>query len=433
MKTKTGVILGLFIGLVAGAFGLNLYQSALPVKIKMDSNDKASVAVEEKPLYWVAPMDSNFRRDKPGKSPMGMDLIPVYKTNKNANDAGPGTIQISPDVVNNLGVRTANAKLKLMEPLISTVGYVQYNEDKLVHIHPRVEGWIEKLYVKAKGDPVEKGEPLYELYSPALVNAQEELVLALDRNNQRLVQASEDRLRALQIPETTIQKLKRTKKVSQTITFYSPQNGVVDNLTIREGFFVKPGTTMMSIGNLDEVWVEGEIFERQAALIQQGIPVTLSLDYLPGKDWKGLVDYVYPTLDEKTRTVRIRMRFENLSRELKPNMFAHVLISTTSNIEVLVVPRQSVIRTGNSDRVVLSLGGGAFKSIEVKVGRVGIDDVEILDGLCEDDEIVVSAQFLLDSESSKNSDFKRMHHAEPESNANKMMMSEDEMMEHQHD
>lgn len=433
MNNKVSVICGMFIGIALGAFGFYYYQTMQPNKMNMDSGSSTSSSADEKPLYWVAPMDSSFRRDKPGKSPMGMDLVPVYKKMNSSQEGGAGTVQINPDVVNNLGVRTTPAKMKLMEPHINTVGYVQYNEDKLVHIHPRVEGWIEKLHVKAKGDPVEKGEPLYELYSPALVNAQEELILALDRDNQRLIRASEDRLRALQIPESSIQRLAKTRKVSQTITFFAPQSGVVDNLTIREGFFVKPGTTMMSIGSLDEVWVEGEIFERQAALIQQGIPVTLTLDYLPGKSWAGVVDYVYPTLDEKTRTVRIRMRFDNASRALKPNMFAHVDIRTSSQVEVLVVPRQSVIRTGSSDRVVLSLGGGAFKSVVVTVGRVGIDEVEILDGLCVDDEVVVSAQFLLDSESSKSSDFKRLHHNELDSDVVPSVEHENHLMEHRHD
>ena len=370
----------------------------------------ANQGAEKKPLYWVAPMDRNYRRDQPGKSPMGMDLVPVYDKGEKANDAGPGTINISPDVVNNLGVRTALVERKSLHSEILTVGYVQYDEDKLIHIHPRVSGWVEKLYVKAAGDPVKKGAPLYALYSPELVNAQEELVLALKRKNTRLVQAAKDRLKALQIPGVFIRKLERGSKIQQTITFYAPQSGVVDNLNIREGFFVEPGTTMLSIGALDQVWVEAEVFERQASLVKAGDRVTMTLDYLPGKTWNGRVDYIYPTLDSKTRTIRIRLRFDNPRHELKPNMFAQVAVHSDRDEQFLVIPREALIRTGSQDRVVLALGGGSFKSIAVKVGAQDQNSVEVLEGLNEGEEVVTSAQFLLDSESSNTSDFKRMHH-----------------------
>ena len=163
---------------------------------------------------------------------------------------------------------------------------------------------------------------------PELVNAQEELLLALDRKNSRLISAAKNRLISLQLPKSSIAKLKKTNKVQQTITFYAPQNGVVENLKIREGFFVKPGSTLMSIGDLSEVWVEGEVFERQAGQVDTGTPVTMTLDYLPGKQWKGKVDYIYPTLDAKTRTVKVRLRFKNEDGEFKPNMFAQIAIHT---------------------------------------------------------------------------------------------------------
>ncbi len=399
--SRSNIITAIILALVAGGIGhwLGLSRSSTPVD---------GVVQEKVPLYWVAPMNPNYKRDKPGKSPMGMDLIPVYE--EGGDDAGPGAIKISPDVVNNLGVRTAVVERKALHSAIKTVGYVAYDEDQLIHIHPRIEGWIEKLYVKAAGDPVKQGQPLYEIYSPELVNAQEELVLAIDRKNQRLMRAAEDRLTALQLPKQAIEKLKKTKKVQQTVTFFSPQSGVVDNLNIREGFYVKPGTTLMSIGTLDEVWVEAEVFERQASEVKIGLPVTMSLDYLPGTEWLGEVDYIYPTLDSKTRTVKVRLRFDNKRQILKPNMFAQVVIHTENSEEALLVPREAVIRTGSSNRVVLALGDGRFKSIDVKVGRFDGSSAEILAGLKEGDQIVSSAQFLIDSESSKTSDFKRMNH-----------------------
>lgn len=396
-----GLIVGLIIGIVL-TIGAHLL-------FFTESDSAGNTAQEKKPLYWVAPMDPNYRRDQPGKSPMGMDLIPVYPEDSQGDS--PGTVKISPDIVNNLGVRTAVAERKPLQPEIKTVGYVRYDEDQLVHIHPRVEGWIDKLYVKAEGDPVEKGEPLYEVYSPTLVNAQEELVLSLGRNNNRLVQASEERLRALQLADSTIAQLKKDKRVRQTVTFHAPQSGVVDNLNVREGFFVQPGINLMSIGALDEVWVEAEVFERQAGMVKENAPVTMTLDYLPGTTWQGTVDYIYPTLDEKTRTVKVRIRFDNPDRKLKPNMFAQVVIHSESDGETLLIPREALIRSGGSDRVVLALGNGRFKSIEVKAGRSDDTHVEILQGLNEGDEVVSSAQFLLDSESSKTSDFARMDHS----------------------
>lgn len=404
------IILGMIIG---GIITFGAYTVLTP----SGSEQMTSAASAEKePLYWVAPMDANYKRDKPGKSPMGMDLVAVYDDGGKGPDEGEGTIRISPDVVNNLGVRTSTATYKSLHTEINTVGYVTYDEDNLVHIHPRVQGWIEKLHVTAIGDPVKKGQSLYEIYSPELVNAQEEFLLALDRNNKRLISAAKNRLTALQLPKSAIAQLEKTKKVQQRITFYAPQNGVVENLKIREGFFVKPGSTLMSIGDLSEVWVEGEVFERQAGQVKTGTPVTMTLDYLPGKTWKGQVDYIYPTLDAKTRTVKIRLRFKNENGDFKPNMFAQLAIHTTGDESALLIPKEALIRTGNQDRVVLALGEGSFKSVAVRVGRYDSESVEILEGLSEGEKVVSSAQFLLDSESSKSSDFKRMNHDHSESN-----------------
>jgi len=418
MKSIFKVLALLIIGVVIGAFAvITGYPTLRGYFPSLRSGDTAKetgapVAAKKKPLYWVAPMDPNYRRDKPGKSPMGMDLIPFYGEDTGGKDEGPGTIRISPDVVNNLGVTTATAQRGTLESEIQTVGYVKYDEDHLVHIHPRVNGWVEELYVKAEGDPVRKGEALYSLYSPELVNAQEELIIAVDRRNSRLIEAAEDRLASLRVPAAAIRKLRETKVVKQTVTFYAPQSGVVANLKIRQGFYVKPDSTIMSIGSLAQVWVDAEVFERQASEVATGLPVTMTLDYLPGKKWDGVVDYVYPTLDTKTRTLGVRLRFANDRELLKPGMFAQVVIRLNSAKKYLLVPREAVIRTGRSNRVVLALGDGRFKAINVKVGLFNERSSEILSGLQEGDKVVSSAQFLLDSESSKTSDFKRMHHEE---------------------
>ncbi|KGJ90879.1 efflux RND transporter periplasmic adaptor subunit [Colwellia psychrerythraea] len=406
---KSSTLKASLFGLITGS-ALTLLAYTILIPADDGTNTDHNASSEKQPLYWVAPMDANYRRDKPGKSPMGMDLIAYYGGDGAGPDEGAGTIRISANVINNLGVRTVNAEVKTLHTQIDTVGYVTYDEDSLVHIHPRVEGWIEKLYVKAIGDPVKKGQPLYNIYSPELVNAQEEFLLALDRKNRRLITAAENRLVALQLPKSAIKSLKKTRKVQQNITFFSPQNGVIKDLKIREGFFVKPGSTLMSIGDLSQVWVVAEVFERQSNQVAQGTAVTMSLDYLPGKTWQGKIDYVYPILDAKTRTVKVRLRFDNENGEFKPNMFAQIIIHTSSNEKALLIPKEALIRTGNQDRVVLALGEGNFKSVAVSVGRFDSDNVEILSGLSAGEKVVSSAQFLLDSESSKTSDFKRMSH-----------------------
>ncbi|CAI85403.1 efflux RND transporter periplasmic adaptor subunit [Pseudoalteromonas translucida] len=384
--------------------------TALVLSLMPASNTDIKASTEKQPLYWVAPMDSNYRRDEPGLSPMGMDLVPFYDEapGSSSNLDGPGAVTISPAVVNNLGVRIAKVQHKALQNEVKTVGYVQYNQDQLIHIHPRVEGWLETLYIKAAGDSVEHGEPLYTLYSPQLVNAQEEFLLALNRNNQVLIRAAKARLKSLNISDDFVERLQKSKQVMQNITFYAIQSGVVEELNVREGFYVNPGTTMMSIGKLDEVWVEAQVFERQAELIKIGQPVSMTLDYLSGQSWQGKVDYIYPTLDAKNRTLRVRLRFNNEGHKLKPNMFAQVNIHTQANKAQLVVPKEAVIRTGNQNRVVVALGEGRFKSVAVEMGRSDSKNTAILSGIMADDDVVVSAQFLLDSESSKSSDFKRM-------------------------
>ncbi|EAZ98414.1 efflux RND transporter periplasmic adaptor subunit [Marinobacter sp. ELB17] len=303
----------------------------------------------DKPLYWVAPMDPNYRRDAAGKSPMGMDLVPVYAKDQNGDESSPGTIEISPEVVNNLGVRTGKVVLDHLRPEIRTVGYLQYNQDSIVHIHPRVEGWVENSYVNTVGAPVEQGQRLYTLHSPALVNAQEELLFGLKRDDQRLIQAAEQRLLALQISDTVIRQLKRDRQVSQTVTFYAPASGVVEELNIREGLYVKPGMTLMSIANLDEIWIEAEVFERQASLVTVGLPVEVDLDFLPGEVRQAKVDYIYPSLDAQTRTLRVRVRLDNSDYALNPNMFAELRILASDQNERLLIPKEALIRGGAAE------------------------------------------------------------------------------------
>jgi Cu(I)/Ag(I) efflux system membrane fusion protein len=389
----------LVIGAVIGAGAVFLLRG---------DNTPEQTMVEDQPLYWVAPMDPTYRRDGPGKSPMGMDLVAVYQDRGSA-----GEVSISPFVENNLGVKTGRVVMGPLHTAIRTVGYVRFDEDRLLHMHPRVEGWIEELNVKTEGEFIQAGQPVYSIYSPTLVNAQEELVLALDRNNERLVQSAEERLLALQVPQSQIDRLKTDREVLQTVTIFAPQDGLLAELGIREGHFVQPGSALMSIGVLDEVWVIAEVFERQASLVSEGDLVTMSLDYLPGRDWQGEVDFIYPTLNAETRTVQVRLRFQNADLALKPNMFAQVTIHSDQGGNTLLIPNEAVIRSGERDRVVLAMGNGRFKSVDVAIGRRGDTRTEVLEGLEVGDSIVTSAQFLLDSESSISSDFMRMDSMPP--------------------
>ena len=369
-------------------------------------SSNALLAEEEKEvLYWVAPMDPNYKRDKPGKSPMGMDLIPVYKEQQQGAES---EVVIAPEVVQNLGVRTATADRSTLWQKVSTVGFVDYDESKLSHIHLRTQGWIENLTVQSEGDRVEKGQLLFKLYSPELVNAQEEYLQALSLGNKTLVNASKQRLFALGVPSSEIKRLNQERIARQTISYYAPQNGVVSSLNVREGMFVKPENQVATLADLSTVWVMAEVFERQSNWIEVGQPAEVRFSYLPGKKFEGQVEYIYPDLDQMTRALTVRIKFENPDETLKPNMFGDVYISAGAKENIIVVPRESVIRTGTSERVILAKGDGRFEPREVVTGIESGEWIEIESGLNEGEVVVTSGQFLIDSEASTKASFMRM-------------------------
>lgn len=364
-----------------------------------------AVEDEKEVLYWVAPMDANYRRDKPGKSPMGMELVPVYAGG--AGDEG-SDVTIAPEVVQNLGVRTAVAERTRLWRGIDTVGYVDYDESKVSHIHLRTEGWVENLAVQSEGERVTKGQRLFNLYSPELVNAQEEFIQALNVGNKGLIRASRSRLDALGIPASQIKRLEKNRKPSQTIPIYAPQDGVVSSLTVRDGMFIKPATRVLSLADLSSVWLLAEIFERQANWVKVGQPAEVSLAFLPGRTWEGKVEYIYPSLDPKTRTLKARLRFPNPDEALKPNMYANIKIYGGPKDNVIVIPVEALIRTGREERVVIALGEGRFESRQVRAGIESGEWVEILEGIENGENLVVSGQFLIDSEASLKASMMRM-------------------------
>jgi len=359
---------------------------------------------EKEILYWVAPMDPNYRRDEPGKSPMGMDLIPVYAgADEEGND-----VRISPAVVQNLGVRTAAAEQGTLSRLVDTVGYIDYDESKVSHLHMRVSGWIENLSVKSEGERVSKNQRLFNLYSPDLVNAQEEFLRALNSGNQGLIQASRERLNALGISRGDITRLENRRKVRQTVAIYAPQDGVVSELPVREGMYVKPNMNVMTLADLSSVWLIAEIFERQANWVKTGDKAEVTLPFLPGKSWMGQVEYIYPSLDMKTRTLKARLRFDNPGESLKPNMYARILLHASPRENVISIPVEALIRSGGQDRVIVKVAEGRFAARVVVVGIESGERIEIMEGLAVGDQVVTSGQFLLDSEASLKASFSRM-------------------------
>ena len=372
--------------------------------------EKSVVAKKEKKVrYWVAPMDPNYRRDEPGKSPMGMDLVPVYDESDmdEVSDDGP-VVKISPSVIQNMGVRTAVVNRGQLTREIDTVGYIDFNEAKLRHIHMRTDGWIETLKVKSEGERVKKGDVLFRIYSPILVNAQEEYLQSMNISNRQLVQASFERLLALGLTKTQIDNIKKNKKVSQKVDIYAQQDGIIAALNVREGMYVKPMNEVMSIADLSSVWLLAEIFEQQVDWVNTGNMAEVRLSYLPGRNWKGRVEYIYPSLDPKTRTLKVRLHFNNPNEVLKPNMYANVRLYGDVKEAVLYLPKEAIIRTGQEQRVITTDGKGRFKTRIVITGVESGQSIEIVDGLSEGEQVVISGQFLIDSEASLKASLMRM-------------------------
>jgi Cu(I)/Ag(I) efflux system membrane fusion protein len=411
MKLSAKVKPGQIILCVIVALGLSNI-SFLSVSHAADSDKEV--------LYWVAPMDANYRRDKAGKSPMGMDLIPVFADKNAGTDGSASSISISPTVVQNLGVRTQKAELSRLWRGIDTVGYVDYDESKVSHVHLRTEGWIEELAVKSVGDRFKKGDFLFKLYSPKLVNAQDELLTALSTGNKGLINASKMRLEALGVSADYIRQLQKTRKVQQRISIFAHHDGVVTHLMVREGMFVTPKMEVMAMADLSSVWLLAQVFERQSAWVEVGQSAEVSLSYLPGKTWQGTVEYIYPSLDAKTRTLQVRLRFDNPDEQLKPNMYANVKIFGGAKNNTIIIPLEGLIRTGHEQRVIIALGEGKFEAREVLAGIESGNYVEILNGVTAGENIVISGQFLIDSEASMRGSIRRLTDA---------VMSEYEMVD----
>ena len=352
-------------------------------------------------LYWKAPMDPSYQRDEPGKSPMGMDLVPVYAKAGAADDEEPA-LRINPAVVNNIGVRTAAAARADLSERIETVGYVTADEEQESVVTVRSEGWVERLAVESMGARVQRGDLLFQFYSPMLFSAQSEYLQARRLGRPALTEAATERLRSLGMRQSQIEGLASSGVTRRLIPVHAPQNGVVTEMNVREGAQLTPGQAAMRLADLSTVWVIADVFESAAGTVAQGQRATMTLASFPGERWSGEVDYVYPTADADARTVRVRLRFPNSDGRLKPNMYANIRLES-GDAPIgggVTIPQAALIRGADGDRVILALGEGRFRPAQVTAGVSAGDRVEILSGLAEGERVVVSGQFLIDSEAS---------------------------------
>lgn len=398
---------------VAGIGGIGGYWLGSRDKADEDSvgSFNAENHVEKKIKYWVAPMDPKYIRKGPGKSPMGMNLIPVYEEDKKS---AKGAVTIDPVTVQNMGVRTALVERRKLTRNIRTVGVVAYDEKRVTQVQSKVEGWIEKLYIDFTGQFVKKDDILLDLYSPQLVSSQEEYLAALEFSDQMkespypeissgadsLVKSARKRLDYLDVPRHQIMEITNKRKVMKSLHIHSQSKGIVINKHIQEGAYVKPGMPLYTLADISKVWVHADIYEYELPWVKEGQEVTMTLSYYPGRIFKGKVAYIYPYLEAKSRTVKVRLDFDNRNWDLKPDMYSNVVIDSLIADDLVAVPSEAVIRSGERNVVITSIGDGKFLPKDVRLGvESGDGYYEVLHGLKAGEKVVTSAHFLIDSES----------------------------------
>lgn len=357
-------------------------------------------------LYWYDPMVPGQRFDRPGKSPfMDMQLAPKYADE--VTDAG---VRISPAVAQNLAIRTARAERTSFGETITAVGRLEADERRRYALPSRVAGYVERLYVRAAGDSVAKGEKIAEIYSPELLSAQQEYLTLLRASNlsaaESLVHAARRRLSLSGMAEREIGAIEDSGAAQTRFGVYAPATGYVAELDVREGAEIEAGATLMSIADLSSLWLIAEVPEREASRLRAGAHVTAMLESAAGPEFSGAIDFVYPTLNPQTRTTRVRVVVPNERLQLRPGMFARVHLASDER-DALSVPSEAVIYTGERT-VVIVREDGAFRPVEVKTGGEAGGRTEILAGLEAGEEVVASGQFLIDSEASLNGVLARM-------------------------
>ena len=379
---------------------------------KSDGPSERSIA------YWRAPMDPMEIYNAPGKSKMGMDLVPVYEDEL----IGGVSIAIDPVTVQNMGLRTETVQKIPLISTIRTYGHITTDETRTAEISPKVSGWIETLYVDFTGSEVKKGDPLLEIYSPELLSAQEEYLSVFRRTERagkgrerELLESARHRLLYFDVALEEILALEQSGQVRKSVLIRSPFSGVVTFKQAVQGSFVKAGTKLYTISDLSRIWVETHIYEYELGRIQTGQEATLTLPYLPGRTYRGQVSFIYPYLQPKTRDVVIRLEFDNPGLVLKPEMYGDVMIHTGGDAKGLAIPAEAVIRSGERNIVFVDQGKGKFTPRTVKTGaRLDDNRIHILEGLAPGERVVTSGQFLLDSESKLQEAIKKMMEPKPE-------------------
>jgi Cu(I)/Ag(I) efflux system membrane fusion protein len=381
------------------------------------ANGAPAAAAERKPLYWHDPMSPGQKFDKPGKSPfMDMQLVPVYADDGTAGGTEAGAVTVSPRMQQNLGLRTADVTLGTLAPTLSAVGNVAYSERELVLVQARANGFVERLFVRNPFESVSKGQPLLEMLVPDWVAAQEEF-LAVQRMPGSATDGMQDgarqRMRLAGMPDELIRKLAQQGKVQTRMTITAPAAGVIAEQGAREGMTVAPGAALFRINGLDTVWVNAELAENAVAQIRPGMPVDARSAALPGTIFKGQVDAILPEVSGATRTVKVRIALANPGRHLLPGMFANVSFKLANSPAVLLVPSEAVIQTGTRSVVMRMDGAGKFAAVEVETGAEVNGQTEIRKGLAAGQKVVVSGQFLVDSEANLKASSHRMEDSAP--------------------
>lgn len=379
--------------------GMRLVPVDLGPKAAKAAELPAQGAGEREILYWVAPMDASFTSPTPGKSPMGMDLVPVYKNEVGAaSDVdGRATVAIDARRIQQLGVRMAAARVTDAVQTIRTVGFVEPDAQRIRHMHVKISGWLERVPVQTPGDPVARGQVLYELYSPDLVATQEELLAAVRAGNAGAAAAARERLSYWDVAAGDIAAIERGGKVWRRIPFRSPSNGYIHEIKAVEGTFVREMTELYVLMNLDRVWVLGKFYETDLEVLRVGASANVRLP--SGKEVRSEALYVYPTVDRQTRFVSVRFSFANQNLALRPGMYVDVVYRAELGPAV-VVPADAVIRTGSRAIAFVDLGGGRFEPRELDIGPMVDGGVVVYDGIDDGDLVAVQANFFIDSESS---------------------------------
>lgn len=391
-------------------------------KVSSDSKDR-------KITFWRAPMNPNEIYDKPGKSLMGMDLVPVYGDEGSSS----GVVTVDGSVLQSMNVKMEFVNMKNLSSIIYTNGILQTDERKEFALSTKFDGWIEKLYVNFTGQKVHKGEKLVDIYSPKLVSAQQELLTAVNYESSlgtdskgEMISNAKRKLELFDISNADIDKIIETKVINKYMTLYAPFSGTVLAKNVIEGEMVKAGMDIIKMADLSTLWLKADIYESDLGKVSIGSQADVNFSYNVGKTYKGKISFIYPTVNPTTRTVTVRIDLANNNADLKPAMFGNVTIKGNTLGEVLVVPETAVLRSGKNNIVILSLGEGKFKPVDVKLGLYSDGYYQILSGLKLKDAFVSSGQFMIDSESNLRSAVK-LFSSDKSGKTETVKMSDEEM------